>query len=218
MVSWQSTTPAEIGAYIREQAQLRGIDPTIAWRVANGEGLNTPVGDYGQSFGPYQLFMGGGLGNSFLTETGLHPSNYEQNWQQQVQWFLNWATKYGWNPGGVLTGPNSATGGGSHAATVMGIGNWQGLSGSVSLPIDLTNRGVTDTAPPVAVTGGSSGSLGDSTGIGSQVTTQVGGGGSAPTTTLKLNFADTVQHSIAQVLLILLAIALLLGGIYLVAK
>lgn len=51
------------------------------------------------------------------------------------------------------------------------------------------------------------------------VTTQpsIGGTGTpAPSNVLDLDFGQTIQHSIAQILLIMIGIALLLGGIYLI--
>jgi hypothetical protein len=208
MVDWLSTTPAEIGAYIRQQAELRGIDPDIAWRVANSEGLNHPVGDYGQSFGPYQLYVGGGLGNVFQTQTGLSPANYEQNWRTQVQWVLNWVTTHGWNPGGVLTGPGSASGGGFHGATVAGISNWQGLLGSFSVPLTEGggNGGGEPTTPPPSVNGN-----------GTAPTTN-GKQEPAPTSSLDLNFGDSLQHVFAQFGFLVIGAVLLIGGIYLIGR
>lgn len=144
MVAWQTTNPQQVAAYISQQASARGIDPATAVAVANSEGLNNPVGDAGKSFGPFQLYTGGGLGGSFQQQTGLNPANYEQNWQQQVQWFLNWVTQNGWNPGGQGLGANyvPGTGGGDHGANVAGISNWQGLSGSHPLPLQMSNGSV----------------------------------------------------------------------------
>jgi hypothetical protein len=105
-------------AYIRQAAANRGIDPNIAVQVAASEGLNNPVGDGGRSFGPFQLYTGGGLGNAFQQQTGLNPADYQNNWPQQVDWILNWVLQNGWNPGGT---------GGMHGATAAGIGNWQGI-------------------------------------------------------------------------------------------
>jgi len=214
MVSWVTTTPTEIGAYIREQASLRGIDPQTAWRVANSEGLNTPVGDYGQcgggsnvgcSFGPYQLYVGG-LASGFTQLTGLDVHDYENNWRQQVQYALNWASQHGWNPGY----PQSP-GGGFHGASAIGISNWEGLTGSHTLPIDLSSVGTTT---PVTGTesGGATGSQQtDSQSVSSDQQPQETG---SPT---KLSFSQTVGHTVTQILLVMIGLALLLGGIYLIA-
>jgi uncharacterized membrane protein YgcG len=118
--------PADVAAYIQQVAPKYGIDPNIALRVAQSEGLNNPVGDQGKSFGPFQLYTGGGLGNSFQQQTGLNPADFQNNWQAQVNFALQWAAENGWNPGGVRTA-TGATGGGFHGATVAGISNWEGI-------------------------------------------------------------------------------------------
>jgi len=97
----------EFAAYIRESAVRNGIDPNIALRIANSEGLRgssptrlTP-GDYENgrptSFGPFQLHYGrsGGLGNRYTKETGNHASD-PQHWKQQIDFALRIARKEGW--------------------------------------------------------------------------------------------------------------------------
>ena len=70
-----------IEAYIRQAAIARGIDPDIAVRVARSEGgLSDPVrqsdvvkgGVREQSYGPFQLYMAGGLGSRALA-AGIDP-------------------------------------------------------------------------------------------------------------------------------------------------
>lgn len=125
----------EVTTFITQVAESLHIDPTIALRVAVSEGGITrpfPTGDIDQggSYGPYQLFMGGGLGNQFQAQTGLNPAD-PANWMHTVTFALEWAKQNGWNPGGTLivmpNGQRSATGGGFHGATVAGIGNWEGI-------------------------------------------------------------------------------------------
>ncbi len=96
--------PGEIESYIRQAAIQRGIDPDIAVRVAQSEGgLVDPVrqsdvikeGVREPSFGPFQLYMNGGLGNAFQAETGLHPSD-PNAWRQGVDFALDSAKKDGW--------------------------------------------------------------------------------------------------------------------------
>ena len=206
---YTSTTPTDIANYISQQATLRGINPETAVGVARTEGLNNPVGDAGRSFGPYQLYVGGGLGNSFQKETGLNPANYEQNWPVQVQWFLNWAVQHGWNPGGVGLGSSyqAGTGGGSHGASLAGISNWQGLLGSHTLALDLSGNVGGGGSPETTTspTGGGASSKGD----GSTVT-------STPTPET-LDFGQSLQHLAIQGGLVFIAIALLIGGIILIA-
>lgn len=92
-----ATSPApvvaegEIADYIRQSAAARGIDPDIALRVAMSEGgLKDPVrqsevvknGVREASYGPFQLYMGGGLGNKAL-EAGIDPRDPNQ-WRAGV--------------------------------------------------------------------------------------------------------------------------------------
>ena len=216
VITWQTTTPAEIGAYIREQATARGIDPETAWRVANSEGLNHPVGDYGQcgggpsvgcSFGPYQLYVGG-LASGFTQATGLRVQDYENNWRQQVQYALNWASQHGWNPGYPQT-----VGGGFHGASAIGISNWEGLTGSRALPIDLSAVGGSTAPSTTPSEGGSQAGSQPSTATQPSTTDQ----NAPPPSPTKLDFSQTVGHTVTQILLVMIGLALLIGGIYLIA-
>lgn len=110
----------EIADYIRQSATARGIDPNIALRVAMSEGgLRDPVrqSDYVKngvreaSYGPFQLYMGGGLGNKAL-EAGIDPRDPNQ-WKQGVDFALDQAAKGGWSPW--------------YGAAKVGIGNRTGL-------------------------------------------------------------------------------------------
>lgn len=99
------TATGEIADYIRKSATERGIDPDIALRVAQSEGgLSDPVrqSDYVKngvrepSYGPFQLYMNGGLGNKAL-EAGIDPRDPAQ-WQKGVDFALDQAKKGGWGP------------------------------------------------------------------------------------------------------------------------
>ena len=105
--SFQGASPAtqqEI-AYITRAALQRGIDPRVALAVARSEGLGGAyAGDYGSSFGPFQLHMGGlagggnavsGLGDVFRQMTGLDPRD-PANWRAEVDFALDWAQTHGW--------------------------------------------------------------------------------------------------------------------------
>lgn len=115
---------SEREAYIRQAAAQRGIDPDVAMRIARSEGFNTYVGDNGRSFGDWQLFTGGGLGNEFMRKTGLDPSD-PRTWKQQTDFALDhaartrsWAPWYGRGPAGVGTG--EGFGGGPYATGSVG--------------------------------------------------------------------------------------------------
>jgi|SRR5215831_41493 len=113
--------PNSVSDYIRIAAQARGIDPEIAVRVAQTEGLNTYVGDNGSSFGPFQLHYGNvagggnavsGLGDAFTKATGLDARN-NATIAAQVDFALDQAAQNGW--------------GAWHGAARAGIGNFQGI-------------------------------------------------------------------------------------------
>lgn len=93
-----------IASYIRHAAQKRGIDPETAIKVAMSEGgLEDPVrqsdvvknGVREQSYGPFQLYMGGGLGNEFQQATGMHPAD-RNAWQKAIDFALDKAKENGW--------------------------------------------------------------------------------------------------------------------------
>jgi hypothetical protein len=110
-----------IEQYIRAAAIARNIDPDIAVRVARSEGgLSNPVrqsdvvknGKRERSFGPFQLYMDGGLGSRALKEKGIDASN-PAHWQAGVDYALDTAAREGW--------------GQWYGARNTGIGNHQGI-------------------------------------------------------------------------------------------
>lgn len=116
----------EMVQYIRQVAVANGIDPDIAVRVAASEGLNADPRDGWQSnvmqngrrersYGPYQLYVGGGLGNEFIDETGLDPSD-PSTWREQVDFALGEARTTGWSPW--------------YGAARVGISDSEGLGGA----------------------------------------------------------------------------------------
>ncbi len=124
-----AATPAvakggSVESYIRQAAAARGIDPDVAVRVAKGEGgLNDPTkqsdvhflngkivksgGVQETSYGPFQLKIGGGLGDKALA-AGIDPRK-ESDWQKGVDFALNHAAVHGWGEwyGAVNPGPKS---------------------------------------------------------------------------------------------------------------
>ena len=94
-------TKQDVVNYIQNAAVARGIDPSIAVKVAASEGLGAYVGDksIGGSYGPYQLFMGGGLGNEAL-KAGIDPRD-PSTVRQQIDFALDTAAAKGswgdWN-------------------------------------------------------------------------------------------------------------------------
>ncbi len=115
-----AATPAAKGgaveSYIRQAAAARGIDPNVAVRVAKGEGgLSDPLqqsyvvkdGKRETSYGPFQLRIGGGLGDKALA-AGIDPRK-GSDWQKGVDFALNHAAVHGWGEwyGAVNPGPKS---------------------------------------------------------------------------------------------------------------
>lgn len=112
-----------VESYIRAAAAKRGIDPNIAVRVARSEGLAPGVwqsnvvrnGRRETSYGPFQLLVGGGLGDQFIKQTGLDPKD-PSTVNAQVDFALDNAAKGGWSPW--------------YGAAKVGVGPWDGLQGS----------------------------------------------------------------------------------------
>jgi hypothetical protein len=129
---------AEMEGYIRQVAQRLGINPDIAVRVAQSEGLKPGVwqsniqGANGRerSYGPFQLYEGGGLGNAFKNRYGVSASD-PNSWKQQVDFSLGEALRSGWTPW--------------HGAKRVGIGNFEGIRGGAA--------GAGPSTPPTAVAG-----------------------------------------------------------------
>lgn len=130
-----STVPAtSVEAYIRQAALARGIDPNVAVAVAKSEGgLNswnqqslvpTGNGTFEQSYGPYQLYMGGGLGNRFQAQTGLDP-RLAENGPAGVDFALDTASKEGW--------------GAWYGARKAGISDWEGIGPKPAIDQSTTN-------------------------------------------------------------------------------
>lgn len=109
--------------YIRAAALRRGMDPVIALRVAKSEGLapGTWQSNYRKngrretSYGPYQLLVGGGLGDQFKAQTGFDPTDPGTVYAQ-VDFALDHAKNNGW--------------GSWYGARNVGIGNWDGIGGT----------------------------------------------------------------------------------------
>ncbi|QIO60691.1 phage tail length tape measure family protein [Rhizobium leguminosarum] len=113
----------DIASYIAQAAVKRGIDPNIALAVARSEGglssWNMQSGVFKNgiqepSFGPFQLYKGGGLGNAFMAKTGLDPA-LAANGPAGVDFALDYASKKGW--------------GAWYGAGKAGISDWQGIGG-----------------------------------------------------------------------------------------
>lgn len=115
-----SPDTAATEAYIREAAAKRGIDPEVAVKVARSEGLAPGVwqsnvvrkdGGRETSYGPFQLLVGGGLGDKFQKVYGKSPAD-PSTLNQQIDFALDEAAQGGWSPwyGAAKVGVGARTG------------------------------------------------------------------------------------------------------------
>lgn len=129
-----STTGGSVEAFIRQRAAAYGIDPDTAVAVANSEGGTQEwarQSDYqykGQretSYGPMQLLIGGGLGDTFMQETGLDPRD-PKNGPAATDWALKYASQHGW--------------GDWHGAQRLGLDNYAGIGATTptGTPLDAS--------------------------------------------------------------------------------
>ena len=102
----------QLEAMIRNSAKQRGMDPDVAVRVWRSEGNTSyqsniprpdPIGSEGgkeASYGPFQLYTGGGLGNEYEEKYGvdLRKDNTPDGIQRQIDFALNKAVEKGWEP------------------------------------------------------------------------------------------------------------------------
>jgi len=101
---------SEIEDIIREEANLRGVDANDAVDVFRSEGAGGyqsgikrapsrggSEGGFEASYGPYQLYTGGGLGNEYQKTTGrsLRNDNTREGVRNQVRFSLNAAVRAG---------------------------------------------------------------------------------------------------------------------------
>jgi len=116
----------EMEAIIVEEAEARGIDPGAAVAIFRSEGASAYQsqirreggGSFGgkeASFGPFQLYTGGGLGNKYEEATGrdLTQDNTPEGIRKQIQFSLDAAAEDGW--------------GAWYGRKVAGIGTKEGL-------------------------------------------------------------------------------------------
>ncbi len=123
--------------YIRDNASKYGLDPDTALKVWGGEGLKPGIwqsnivknGVREPSYGPFQFYMGGGMGNQFQSATGLDPRD-PKNVYAMADYAMSQAGKGGWSPW--------------YAARNQGISQWQGIKQGVAQP---TGLGYAETNP-----------------------------------------------------------------------
>jgi hypothetical protein len=153
----QNLPATDVAAYIRQAALQRGIDPNTALAVARSEGGLTSWnrqsdvimanGQREPSFGPYQLYMNGGLGSQFQRQTGLDP-RLEQNGPQAIDFALDNAKQNGWTA--------------FHGAANTGISRWQGINPGVDpQTTNSVNQSLTKMSTSLSSTSKDVSTLGD---------------------------------------------------------
>jgi hypothetical protein len=127
--------PRGLEGYIRETAVKHGVDPDVAVKVAKSEGLRDFSGDGGKSGGAFQLYTGGGLGNTFRKETGLDPLD-PKNEKATIDYALQKASEGGWGPW--------------HGAKKVGVGEFDGISGGAQAGGDSKIPEIAIGSPPAS--------------------------------------------------------------------
>ena len=128
----EDLTQAQIESIIREEAIARGIDPNVAITVFRNEGAGSyqsriprsgsgSLNGFEASFGPFQLFTGGGLGNQYenLTGRNLITDNTTEGITNQIRFSLDQAVSSGWSPW--------------YGAAAGGISDREGLNGASAI-------------------------------------------------------------------------------------
>ena len=125
---YKGITQKNIESIIAKEAKLRNMDVATAIKVYRAEGLNSYQsqlkykGKQERSYGPYQLFVDGGLGNTYQKDTGrkLVSDNTLEGITNQIRWSLDYVAKTGsWSPW--------------KGAARVGIENDEGLNGSKAI-------------------------------------------------------------------------------------
>ena len=138
-----SLSSKEIEDLIRYTSKKYGIDPDIAVKVWKSEGgtayQSTLVPSKGSktkthngkeaSFGPFQLYIGGGLGNDYENKYGvdIKDDNTPEGLRRQIEFSLQIARKKGWSPW--------------YGAKNANIGKWQGIDFS-DVQQSIKNSGI----------------------------------------------------------------------------
>ena len=125
---YKGITQKNIESIIAKEAKLRNMDVATAIKVYRSEGLNSYQsqlkykGKQERSYGPYQLFVDGGLGNTYQKDTGrkLVSDNTLEGITNQIRWSLDYVAKTGsWSPW--------------KGAARVGIEDDEGLNGSKAI-------------------------------------------------------------------------------------
>ncbi len=142
----QSYDVAQATEQIRQGAIKRGMDPDVVVRGFQAEGLKPNTyqsnvvknGVREPSFGPAQLYTGGGLGNEFEKTTGLNLRD-PKTVPQQIEFALDKLKQGGWGP---WYGPTKQ----------LGYGQWQGINRGQAggAPQDMAGAALPNVQPVAA--------------------------------------------------------------------
>lgn len=128
----------EVHAYIVNKSKELGIEPRVALEVWAREGKAgwqsnfVKNGKRERSYGPFQLYTDGGLGNKFQRQTGLDPAD-PANWKAGVDFALEEAKTGGWGPW--------------YGAKAAGITGFEGIGGN---PASFRSGGSYSPSSPVS--------------------------------------------------------------------
>jgi hypothetical protein len=212
----------QVIAYIGQNAPLVGVDPAAMLSIANHEGLNTDPGSFWTV--PGELF------NSF------GPPSWNANPRAaggpivSKQGSVASAASWAWTPAGLdywiqqVAGVASGLTGTAAISSIvhnferpredLAIGEIRNATRDYAGFQSLI-EGVGNGLQPLDGNSGMQGSTGGQVNLGLQSSDPGGITGSGKPTGMNLDFNGTMQHTITQFLLVALAIALLVGGIYL---
>lgn len=131
--------PRGVIPFIRDTAARYGIDPDVAVKVAQSEGLSQfTSGIPGEnSYGAFQLNTQGGLGNEFQKATGLDPAD-PGNEQATIDYALKHASQNGWT---AFHG----------AKNRYGFGPWVGIGGNQVPATPSAAPPISGPIPPLSI-------------------------------------------------------------------
>jgi len=208
--------------YIGQNAPNYGVDPAAMLAVANHEGLNfVPIGgtwripgESGYNFGPPSWYSGG-AGAAIINMQGSNAPAWSWStagldyWMQQISNVASGLTGY--------SAIQSIVNNFERPAEKYRLGEIQNAwNDYTSFQQQIAAGGSQPPQTTTPVTGSESGGTTGSQQTGSQSVSsdQQSQGSESPT---KFSFSQTIGHTVTQILLVMIGLALLLGGIYLIA-
>ncbi len=112
---------------IRAAAIKYGHDPDVAVSVARKEGLGQYTGDHGKSFGSFQLYTGGGIGNAYQKAFPDRDITNPINEPHMIDYTMSRLGSDTWSP--------------YHGAASAGIGSRQGIGVNQPQPDSVSGSG-----------------------------------------------------------------------------